>query len=135
MWKPGARGMVRENANRLDQRVRIESDQTAHSRVKDFYMPIPARQRAEVTRKRKPGSTITPREWQEMVQEAKGQRRGADVQDVPTRASPLGAEGGAEPSAEHSKPTREQVLAPGLVSCLEMVLPCASAGGRQGACI
>jgi hypothetical protein len=127
--------MVRDHANRLDQCVRIESDQTAHSRVKDFYMPIPARQRAEVARKRKPGSTITPREWQQMVQEAKGQRRGAEVQDVPTRASPLGAEGGAEPPAERSKPTREQVLVPGPVSCLEVVLPCTGAGGREGACV
>jgi hypothetical protein len=55
----------------LDKRVRLDLDQTARSIVKDHYMPIPPREGPKAAAKKKPGTTITPREWQEMVQEAR----------------------------------------------------------------
>lgn len=93
-------GTTRDRSVHLDQRVRMDSDQTAYSRVKDFYMPIPARQSGKVASKKKPGSTITPREWQEMVQEAKGHRRHAEMQQAPAQSLWTAAKAEAEPSTE-----------------------------------
>ena len=61
--------------------ARFDTDRTSISQVKDFYCPIQAKSSPRVER-RKPGSTITPREWKALARQA-----------APEGPSPSGAHG------------------------------------------
>jgi len=80
---PGRRGGV---AVALDRQARVDDDKTAFAHVKDFYVPKPPLEPREGEKAKRPGATITPREWQELLEEV-----GAD--ELSPRAGQEGASG------------------------------------------
>jgi len=51
------------------QHTAFDGDKTSFARFKDFYVPKPPLKQWEGEKAKPPGSTITPREWQELLEE------------------------------------------------------------------
>lgn len=58
------------------QHTAFDGDQTAFARVKDFYVPKPPLRKWEGEKAKPPGFTITPREWQKLLEEGSAEAPG-----------------------------------------------------------